>query len=494
MNNTTLPSSPYPAPQMFVEDEIDLREYINVLIKYWKWIIALALLSAIVAFVVSSFLPRSYEAQANVVILKSRTEISFDPKFQTVTEDQTNQKGYQDTFVNLATSSDVASIVLDKSGNLLEADQRNVLSLLKKVKASNAGDVIGIKVADPDPTVAAQLANVWASTYEAYVNELFSDRSSSLLSEVQTQAQDIAQTYQQAQSALERFLADNQIAGLEREVKVKQDLIKTLQDQDATNQGRPAELFELQQNTLKQELERKYAQLKNMDAWLEDAQTLRDQLTSTPSSSSAAIGNALALMFLRAKVLANSANLPTQLQLNPTDFSANSVSVADVDSLIDVIGARRNRIETDITALSTQLKLATVDINLNSPSEPIIQSIAQLDKEVQKLEADLEAQKAQKRELSQARDLAWDNYTTIQRKVAEVQLSSQITSSQVRVAANAVVPEDPVSPRRLLNTAVAGALGLMFAVFGVFAIEYWQTTGDDTQLNKPTPATPTTNS
>jgi uncharacterized protein involved in exopolysaccharide biosynthesis len=44
----------------------------------------------------------------------------------------------------------------------------------------------------------------------------------------------------------------------------------------------------------------------------------------------------------------------------------------------------------------------------------------------------------------------------------------------VQVLSRAAVPEEPVSPRRLLNTVIAGALGLMVGVFGAFFLEYWR--------------------
>ena len=38
------------------------------------------------------------------------------------------------------------------------------------------------------------------------------------------------------------------------------------------------------------------------------------------------------------------------------------------------------------------------------------------------------------------------------------------------------VPEKPVIPRKMLNTAVGGMLGLMVGVFVVFALEWWRGT------------------
>ena len=54
---------------------------------------------------------------------------------------------------------------------------------------------------------------------------------------------------------------------------------------------------------------------------------------------------------------------------------------------------------------------------------------------------------------------------------------TQSQNSQVRVASQAVMPRKAVSPRRMMNTAVAGALGLMLSVFGVFAFDFWQKGG-----------------
>ena len=108
---------------------------------------------------------------------------------------------------------------------------------------------------------------------------------------------------------------------------------------------------------------------------------------------------------------------------------------------------------------------------------PLNLRIAALDVEILALQEKLEAERAQKQYLQQARDLAWSTCQTLMQKQAEVGIASQVTGTEVRLAASALPPADPVSPRKLLNTAVAGALGLMLGVFGAFAIEWWQ--GDE---------------
>ena len=47
-----------------MEEEIDLREYIAVLIKYWYWIVGVTILMAVAAFIATSFMTPKYEAEA----------------------------------------------------------------------------------------------------------------------------------------------------------------------------------------------------------------------------------------------------------------------------------------------------------------------------------------------------------------------------------------------------------------------------------------------
>ena len=76
--------------------------------------------------------------------------------------------------------------------------------------------------------------------------------------------------------------------------------------------------------------------------------------------------------------------------------------------------------------------------------------------------------------LDLAKSVAEETVMTLSRKVAETRIAAQDETGDVRLASRAAVPDEPVSPRKLLNTAVAGALGLFVGVFGAFAIEYWR--------------------
>ncbi len=260
---------------------------------------------------------------------------------------------------------------------------------------------------------------------------------------------DVENQYRLAQTRLEDFLSHNQIVVLERDLEsLKQNL-------------------DVKYKLLAQ----KYEELNRIETWLEDARTVQDQLKATSSSPGASIGDMLALTGLREQ--GSLRNTPLQLQLDLAAIEANLATPDDAASMIEVIEARKARVEADIQALSAELALAEAGLSPAAASEQAPAPTDLVDR-ISALEAALEAQSAQDRELRTARDLAWENYEAVQRKLAEVTLATQITDSEVRFAAHAIVPDDPISPRRLLNTAIGGALGFMLAVIGVFAVEYWQ--------------------
>jgi capsular polysaccharide biosynthesis protein len=507
-----------------MEEEIDLRIYIVILLRYWYWIVGLAVGAALVAFIVSSFLAPTYRTSANVIILESRTTVSLEPRIQTEMQDL-GGRSYQASLESLVKNSEVASLVLADVGEILKPTQQNVLSLLGKIDTELVGDVINISAQDEDPAVAAQLANSWARNYTQYVNRLLNTDGGPLLVEVQNQSTDVTQAYRLAQANWENFIDNNQISVLQRELNIKRDRLQALRqveieilerelavqksqaqalrNDDATEQNEGIFLFNQQNQALRNQVEQAYNELNQSERWLRDAEALRAQVLADgeTSSTSATAGNALALISLRNRVLANTAQLPAQVQVSLAELGAEPVSTADVDSLITIIEERQAALQAEIDSLSQQILSDIPDIEIQARSEALQAEIATLDtafllqtgadrwyprseevatlfnsleEEIRALEVQLEVEQARQRELEEERDLMWDNYVTVQRKLAEVKLSAQITDSQVRVAGQAVEPINPISPRRTVNTAVAGAAGAVLAVFLVFLFEFWR--------------------
>jgi len=411
-----------------MEEEIDLREYINVIVRRWKWILGITLVAVITAAVVSFLLLAPvYEAKAGVVIVKSRSEIAFEPKYRTLTEEDVASR--RKALETLIRSSSVAAEVIAKLGSTLEPEEREVEALLDIVETESNGDLMGIKVKGKDPRKITAIANAWGEAYENYVNRLYSGSLQSPEA-IPAQVVEAESSYKEAEEALAKFTGDNQIEALTQEIGAKQN---TLADY--------------------------YATKRMLDRLIADARALRDQLRQGTSSSPTGTGNSLSIMLLQASAFTLlSPGLPVQLQLAFDEMagleSSAEEQVQNLDALLSILEARREEVQSLIDEMTLQ-------------------------QEILQLQEQLERERAGKQELTSARDLAWETYNTLARKKAEVGVASQVTDTEVRFAVPAMEPKEPVAPKKKLNIAIAGVLGLMVGVFGAFLVEYFEEgTGD----------------
>ena len=114
------------------------------------------------------------------------------------------------------------------------------------------------------------------------------------------------------------------------------------------------------------------------------------------------------------------------------------------------------------------------DQSTSTAQQPLERAIAGVESQLRQLQAQLEQETARKQELENARDLAFEAYSTLSSKSAEVGIEAAVTGSEVRFVAPAVAPARPSSPNKLLNTALGGALGFIVGVLGVFLAEYFR--------------------
>jgi succinoglycan biosynthesis transport protein ExoP len=417
-----------------MEEEIDLREYINVIVRRWKWILGITLVAVAAAAIVSFFLfAPVYEAKAGVVIVKSRSEIAFEPKYRTLTEEElgslaTDINARRKALEALVKSSSMAAEVIDKLGSTLDPEEREVEALLEMLETEANGDLISIKVKGEDPRKITAIANAWGEVYEEYVNGLYGGRPQSS-EDIQAQVAEAESSYKEAEEALARFMGDNQIDTLTREIGAKQN---TLADY--------------------------YSTKRQLDRLIADARALRDQSRQETSSSPTGTGNDLSLMLLQASAFTLlSPELSVQLQLAFDEMAALKTSAEEqvqvLDALLSILEVRREEVQ-------------------------LLISEGTLQQEILQLQEQLEREQARKQELTSARDLAWETYDTLARKEAEVGVASQVTDTEVRFAVPAVEPKKPVGPKRKLNIAIAGVLGLMVGVFGAFFIEFLEGGGE----------------
>jgi len=474
-----------------MEEEIDLRRYIEVLVRQWRFVVGAPIIAAVVALVVSlvvSFIsPPAYEARVYVAAAKQKVEVQFGTQIHTLTEEELAAAGAQSlvnrearlaTFRELVANPAIGEKVLPQFADRLRALDENLLDTSRfldhvSVDQNTKSDLIGIVVSLPDPVLAADIANAWAQAYEGHINSLYRSAQPKDAEAVQTQAEQSRQAYLTAQQELEAYLADNQIPRLNQQISILQTQIDSYQNA----------LVETESLVNSQELAARrqllggyYGDLVMVERLLDDARALQQQIASGENSPAAAFGDALAMIFMRSRAFAGASSesgAPFSLQLQ-TPLTSGPVAASDVEGLIQALEQRKEETKTKIADLTATL-LNPQDYS--PPQEAGAQIKDRIEKwttEIQSLQARLEAEEAHQKDLERQRDLAWDTYSQLAKKAVEVEVAAESGGTEVRVASLALPPAKPVSSRKLLNTALAGMVGLMLVVSAVFAAEWWQ--------------------
>jgi len=411
-----------------VSETINLQRYIHAVSARWKLLVASTLTAILAAAVISFFLlPPVYEASSGLVIIRSRTEITFEPRYRTLSEAElagtsADSQAHRQALDALAKSSMVAAKVLNRLGPDLSAELRNVKSLMDMVQTELVGDYIRIGVRGSDPIEVADIAAAWGQAYEEYVNELFGDATLTL-AEIGSQVEEAQSHYRAAQEVFLAFLGDNQIETLSLEIERAKG---TLSDY--------------------------YASARKLELLIANAKALQHEMQMEEQSSRfPATSHDLAGLLLRTSAFTIlHPGWPDQLQLSLDHTGSvwsDEGAPSDLSILVDSMETRRDELQAEIASMSLQ-------------------------EEVLALMQEREREETTKRELSEARDLALDTYRTLQRKEVEIALASQAADTDVRLAVLPTVPDRPILPNKVRNVAIAGALGLLFGVFGALVMEY----------------------
>ncbi|MFO7537487.1 MAG: Wzz/FepE/Etk N-terminal domain-containing protein [Chloroflexota bacterium] len=453
------------------EEEIDLRPYILALVEKWYWIIGTAVAAAVIALVLASIVPPTYEAETAVAVVRSRTDITFDPRI--VTEDDAfarDQNARRSALVALVTSTDVIEAVITEMGDQLAPHNRRVTALRQMASASSDGDLIRIRISHGDPQIAAALANSWGRQYEQHINQLFGGSRGEGLEMIGVQVQTARSQYEAAQADLETFTRRNRISALTREVESLEQVLSDYYGLLAGLQGNPVQLS-------RGVLAQHYTDLQRIESWSLAAQSLRQQVAAAGNSPGAAAGNQVGYMALHSQIYGSmplSATVPVELQLVMGELTQTAVVPADVDTLLTVLAQRRLDTIAQIEALSEELLPAGRAVVGAGEERPLQEAVDTLTQQISSLQAELIAQEAEQDELLEARQLAWTTYQSLTRKQAETEIAAQTVGSEVRVASRATVPAQRAGAGNLMQIMLAFVLGLFCATIAVLGFRWWQ--------------------
>jgi len=405
-----------------VEDEIDLRVYINVLIHYWRLIVGLTIVAGVAAFVVSLLLPAQYQATAVVVVTRPLYQFQLAPGIQNLPESAAGTQVLSGkAALDLATSDAMIQQLLDQVGNDLLPEERSLVPMRGMLKAAQGGDasIIKLTVTNRNPQRAAKITNTWASLYVRQVNDLYG-QSAEQLKFFESQLAQAKSDLDTADQALVDFQKRNDAAVLQAQLTAKQTALSN------------------------------YLNLnESLKLLLQNVRSLQDQLARQPANDLSTLGDDLSTLALQVNALNVQSGIPIQLQLPSTGTLSNKTVGQQAAYLADLdktIGAKQTEVKKQADAAPT---------------------------EIMALQGQIQESNTENARLTRQRDMAQNVYITLSQKVGETRIATQDTSGRVRLASAAAVPEKPMGGK-LKNTAIAAVLGLFLGVVAAFAIEYFK--------------------
>lgn len=409
-----------------VDDEIDLKTYVDTL---WRgrWVIgAVTLAAALVALVVSRFvLTPVYEATV-LLVVEAPEPTPPDPSHVPAPVRAVNLSPA--SFREIVQSPPFQALLATQATSGKDQPRLTPFKLTARVVPQT--NLLELRAESPDPNEAARQAN---------------QAGSLLLREAERVNQE---RMQRALALLEEQIAAAQ-ANLDRAVSRLQEFIRRgpLVDQLQNEQAAKLKLIADYQ-----------ARLADLEVRLGAEQTKLSTLETNLSQQPPVLslkkalspeGSALAQVMTNLGVKAGEPLMHLEdEQLNPVHVELQR-QIAAQKAALEALRAEKAHIQSGLTRLN---------------------------EEVQRLTSTLVRLRAEHQELAWQADVARRNYeaAVTQYEAQKTALASRLGESTLTLVRPAVAPDRPTRPRPLLNATVAGFLGFMLSVFGLFIGEFWK--------------------
>jgi uncharacterized protein involved in exopolysaccharide biosynthesis len=442
------------------DDEIDLRPYILALFRHWWQIGLIVVILSASAYLYTNRQPRIYKATATILLTRTRSNLTLAEQFPTVSE-PVDTRSRMDALLSITKSDTLAVETLNLVGDMLPEENRNIEAIKNRVSITNQGDTILVSATAQEPETAAKIANTWALQAVQDINLAYSGEQP--LAELEDQMKTARGDYQAVQADLETFIQTNRISLLQKQQDEAQILLSSLSGDRA---------WKISYYTNR---------MQSMENLLIQAEALKKQIQDGINSNSGGLGDALAVLRVRATALgisevnlhtssyaspSSNSNQPLTLNLQVNDLNAllddPANYASDLDTVIQLANDEGIKAQDALDELTQQVLQESTDPNIESAAATI-----------QNIATELEKQNAQQKELTSQRDLAWEAYQAMAEKVTEIKNTAQ-TDNQVTLASQAIAPQKPSSSNTLRNTIAAGAIGLILGCLFFLSLQWWQ--------------------
>jgi uncharacterized protein involved in exopolysaccharide biosynthesis len=427
----------YQEEEKMEENEVDLRDYLNVIIRRRKVALTVFFTVVITATIVSFCMPKVYQGVASIMVIPSKvqtallpTRVSLDVEKEKITGKYLGSSPSMSILTHkmlLESNAVVESVIgklklTDKSGKNLTLDDLFKRLDIEEIKDTN---LLQLKAEADDPEMAKDIANTWAQEYTRYSRELISGEVVGSGDFVAEQFKIVKRSLRQAEEAVKNFKNKYKIDLMKAELDIKKaklnDYKKELIDLEIALKTKKDSLRELRKEIVGQE------------RFIVVSKAITD--------------DALWLLDNRKK------------------------SLADLDKR----KLRSEVINPVYQNLENRIVDTGIEINTLEPRvEYLKKSLSQTQNDIDDLEAEMNERELEFLQLCRQVEIYKRPYGDLSVKVEDARIAKAIELGEVKIVSYAVEPKYPIKPRKKLNIAIAAVIGLMGGLFMAFVVEYFE--------------------
>jgi len=202
------------------EEEIDLREYINVLLKRKSVIILIFLIAVITAALISFFfLKPVYEASTILMISKPKYQVELEPKIQTQFTPEVSLATYESLIKDREIEEKVITkLNLGQPPYELTPDSLQKMITIESLKNTN---LIKMNLQAGEPKLAKDIANVWADIFVEKNKDLNLQESKEAQGFIEEQLKISDQNLSKIEEEIREFNETNNIDAMDKEITEK---------------------------------------------------------------------------------------------------------------------------------------------------------------------------------------------------------------------------------------------------------------------------------
>lgn len=420
------------------EDEDNLRDYINVVLKRKKIIISILLIPTITTAVVLLLMPKIYQAITQIMITPSSLERTLDPTQLSLDISRTKEGEYTSGRPTMSIETHksllLSNLILAKISEKVKSpkDEKVTLESLRKcldIEEVKKTSIIELKVKNKEPNMAKEIANIWANEYFEYNRQLLSGEIKGSGEFIMDQFNLTRKEMEAQEDEIEAFLKKNNIDLMKQELEIQKTKLNDYKKELAG--------LELNIKTQEDNLKECKTQIATQDRYILVSKAITDEA-------------------LWKRVLEES---PEQKDLKELDELKLRSQV--LNPIYQYLEAKIVNTKIALNTLKAKQKYLEDETNILEPKViKLMNKIREKEKELGRLNRKL--------------NLKNEIYNTLSTKLNEIRIAKAAEIGEVRIASPAVTPEKPIGPKKRQAIAISGILSFMFGIFAAFFLELIQ--------------------